>query len=645
MEKDFIFASTFASGGQAFELQQRHCTAGVPGYGAVSGGLCRKRRWARQPALRSRPLHVAYAAFQAGDAVQLKSDGKWYDAVVDYTSNDGMITAHFSQDDFVYHCRPSIWRVPRSYLTLSKLLVGQRLSGTIVNITGEAVFVDVGAKHPGIVNSRKFSASIAKNFTRQLKCGEQLNVWVLGVTGEDRLELTALDLWGIHASKDQWLKGTVTQVRPYGCLVHVEVPAANAGVDGLLPITDIRQFFVSSAEDLLSVGQQLTVRIIDLDMDNLRVVFSLLPKKDVAAFQNISAADWLRGMVVAVSSSGIYVRLAHPAGGEPQVGFVPASLVRDDPAVKVEDEAKVGQEINVRVHEVDRKLTRLTLSMLPAQDLVWLQDLPPHTWLNGTVQSVHKFGAFVNVNGPDTAGDIRGMVNTGELRPYFVTSTEDEVKVGEQVRVRILDVDDRGHVKLSMKNHTNLTSFVGVSDEHWLQGMVESHYPSGLLVRVQPLQEGEAQLGFVDKDSVRNGFIDRLEDEFPVGQEARVRVVRLANGNMVLSMKPKADWSAFKNISKSYWLTGVVKDVHRQGLMVIVPPPGGGEAQIGLVSPDNVKEGVGADFTKEFRVGQQVKVRALAVNSSLDRLDLTMKEALPGMVAGTGVRDNLPEDF
>jgi len=134
--------------------------------------------------------------------------------------------------------------------------------------------------------------------------------------------------------------------------------------------------------------------------------------------------------------------------------------------------------------------------------------------------------------------------------------------------------------------------------------------------------------------NVRKGLVGDLEEEFAVGQHVQVRVLGADadTGVLHLSMKPKADLSAFLDVPGSQWLQGVVTDAEEAvGLALAVPVPGGGQPQEGFVPAHAVPEG-GA------QVGQQVRVRIHRVNEEKDRLDLTMKADPPGVGLFEGVQ-------
>ncbi|CAE7437434.1 PETs [Symbiodinium natans] len=89
---------------------------------------------------------------------------------------------------------------------------------------------------------------------------------------------------------------------------------------------------------------------------------------------------------------------------------------------------------------------------LEDQDVSSLLDVSPETWFTGTVDHAAPFGVFVKISFPDKSGEGMGLVHVSEMRDGYVGDPEAEVDAGQQVQVRVIQVDpDTKRISLSMK--------------------------------------------------------------------------------------------------------------------------------------------------------------------------------------------------
>eukprot|EP00440_Ansanella_granifera_P031216 gb/GFBE01033894.1/.p1 GENE.gb/GFBE01033894.1/~~gb/GFBE01033894.1/.p1 ORF type:complete len:465 (+),score=150.17 gb/GFBE01033894.1/:1-1395(+) len=190
-------------------------------------------------------------------------------------------------------------------------------------------------------------------------------------------------------------------------------------------------------------------------------------------------------------------------------------------------------------------------------DLTPFQDLSPDDWQDGVVARTAPFGAFVTVTLPG-GEQADGLVHISQLRDGFVDNVEDEVSIGQEVKVRVQSVDTgAGKMSLSMKEGfgggggggggfrepVDLTPFQDVAPDTWLTGKVARCAPFGAFVTVT-LEDGKSADGLVHITQIRDGFVESVEDELSIGQEVQVRVesVDAGAGKMSLSMKQPSDY-------------------------------------------------------------------------------------------------------
>jgi len=368
----------------------------------------------------------------------------------------------------------------------------------------------------------------------------------------------------------QEYQGTVRSVRDFGAFVDI-----GAEADGLLHISAISTDRIEDIYAALEEDQEVKVWISGLRDDGKFGVTMIEGRtdgggggrrveSDVSAFDGVSPNDWFEGEVVGVQTFGAFVVLTAEDGTEAQ-GLVHVSAIADTFVENIDDYAKVGQQVKVRVQSVDVDANRMSLSMKDSfggdggggfggsrepADLSAFEAVGPEEWLTGTVARCASFGAFVNVKAPSGA-TADGLVHITQIRDGFVESVEEELQSGQEVKVREISVDTfSGKMSLSMKEEgegfgggggesADLTAFEGISSDEFLTGTVARCASFGAFVSVKAPDSDATADGLVHITQIKDGFVENVEDELEVGQEVQVRVVSVDTGagKMSLSMK------------------------------------------------------------------------------------------------------------
>jgi small subunit ribosomal protein S1 len=232
------------------------------------------------------------------------------------------------------------------------------------------------------------------------------------------------------------LEGTVKKVTLSGAIVDVGAP-----VDGLLHISDLGQKRVTRTSDVLSEGEAITVWVKRLDLSGGRLSLTMVEPPRYT-WGDLKPGLHAEGKVVRLEKFGAFVDI-----GAETDGLVHVSEMGKGRVGKPSDVVSEGDVIGVWIKEADRKSRRISLTMLEPPD-VDIRSLEADTVLHGRVVRLESFGAFVDIGaGRD------GMVHVTEMGRGYVGSPSDIVSVGDEVEVRVLDVDPRrGRISLSMKD-------------------------------------------------------------------------------------------------------------------------------------------------------------------------------------------------
>ena len=328
---------------------------------------------------------------------------------------------------------------------------GQIVEGTVVKVDRDEVLLDIGYKSEGVIPARELSIRNDVDPAEIVDLGETVEALVL--TKEDKEGRLILSkkraqyerAWGkIEEIKEAEgvVSGPVIEVVKGGLILDI-------GLRGFLPASLVELRRVRDLQPY--VGRSLEAKIIELDKNRNNVVLSRrawleeTQKEQREEFlDNLKPGEVRTGTVSSVVNFGAFVDL----GG--MDGLVHVSELSwkhvDHPGSVVQ----VGDEIQVQVLEVDLDRERISLSLKATQQDPWQEFATNHRvgeLVYGRVTKLVPFGAFVQV------GDgIEGLVHISEMSAHHVELPEQVVTPGEELWVKIIDLDlQRRRISLSIK--------------------------------------------------------------------------------------------------------------------------------------------------------------------------------------------------
>lgn len=147
------------------------------------------------------------------------------------------------------------------------------------------------------------------------------------------------------------------------------------------------------------------------------------------------------GKVVKTTLAGAVIDL-----GEGRLGVIPISQLRKDPVRRVEEIVKEGDQVEAWIRRVDEERGRVELTLIEPLGLEW-REIKKDMVVKGKISKLEKFGAFVELG-----AERPGLLHVSEMSHDYVRRPEDVVAVGQEVEVKVLDVNRRKkQIKLSMK--------------------------------------------------------------------------------------------------------------------------------------------------------------------------------------------------
>lgn len=344
--------------------------------------------------------------------------------------------------------------------------VGDQVTGKVISIGKDAVFVDVGGKAEGVLERAQVSDPEDKLL---VKLGDTIEARVVADAGgaltlrvklggrgpEARAELQQAQEFGIP------VEGLVTEVVKGGVAVDV------AGVRGFCPASQIDVRFV---DDLATyIGQKLLFRITRYEPRNLVLSRRALLEEDNAKLavetrKKIEPGAVLRGKVVGFKPFGAFIDL----GGIE--GMLHVSELGYARVEKPEDMLSLGQEVDVAVLRIEPgdKGERISLSLKALASDPWRETaatLVEGARVKGKITRLQPFGAFVEL-----APAVEGLVHISELGAgRRINHPKEVVSVGQEIEAVVLSIDlERHRIGLSMASSTdgNAEDIAAVAKSH-----------------------------------------------------------------------------------------------------------------------------------------------------------------------------------
>jgi small subunit ribosomal protein S1 len=329
---------------------------------------------------------------------------------------------------------------------------GDLVEGTVVKVDRDEVLLDIGYKSEGVIPAKELSIRQDLDPSEVVKVGDTFEALVLQKEDkEGRLILSKKRALYERAwsrieeimHRGGTIKGPVIEVVKGGLILDI-------GLRGFLPASLVELRRVRDLHPY--VGQELECKIIELDRNRNNVVLSRRAYLEESQsegrkkfLESLKKGERRRGVVSSIVNFGAFVDIGGGVDGLVHVSELSWKHV-DHPSEMV----AVGQEVDVEVLDVDLERERVSLSLKATQEDPWREFERKHQTgeiIAGTVTKLVPFGAFVRVG-----EGIEGLVHISELSEQHVESPDQVVQVGEDVRVKVVDVDvARRRISLSTR--------------------------------------------------------------------------------------------------------------------------------------------------------------------------------------------------
>ena len=337
--------------------------------------------------------------------------------------------------------------------TVKRIRPGQMITGTVLQIVDGEVFVNIGYKADGVIPKGEFSADPEVRAEDVVKEGDSIDVEVLMVNdGEGNVRLSRKNVEGRKLMDEMFtedvegktFEAVVKEVVKGGLISDIN------GVRAFIPASHVSTKYVENLNDY--VGKTIKVKVLEADKAKKRIVASI-KQVLIEEAKAAKAAKW-DALVVGEKVHGV-VRRITDFGAFVDIGGIDGLVHVTDCAwgrVKHPSDAlSIGQEIEVLILRVDREKEQIGLGYKQLQPKPWTkaaEKYPVGSIVEGKVVRIVPFGAFVALE-----PTIDGLIHISQVGIHRIEKVEDEIKVGDVVRCKVLDVNvEAKRISLSRKD-------------------------------------------------------------------------------------------------------------------------------------------------------------------------------------------------
>ncbi len=396
---------------------------------------------------------------------------------------------------------------------------GDLVTGTVVQVERDEVLLDIGYKSEGVIPARELSIRKDANPADIVQLGDEIEALVLQKEDKDgRLILSKKRAAYERAWNDiekkfesgENVEGEVIEVVKGGLILDI-------GLRGFLPasLVDLRR-----VKDLhMFLGDRLESRVIEMDRNRNNVVLSrrVVLEEDRKQERQDILNKLVKGMILpgtvsSIVDFGAFVDL----GGID--GLVHISELSWSHVNHPSEVVAVGDKVEVQVLDVDLSRERISLGLKQTQDDPWKQlvkEFQIGAIMDGKVTKIVPFGAFVEIG-----NNVEGLVHISEMARGHVEKPEDVVNVGDDIKIKIQDVDmERRRISLSIRaanEELGLPDAIPYVPEEGEEGAESAESAEA----IEAIEEGEAIEAMAAEDGAEIEQVEVIETVVEEAPEA-----------------------------------------------------------------------------------------------------------------------------
>ena len=330
---------------------------------------------------------------------------------------------------------------------------------------------------------------------------------------------------------NQIRKGIVKNITDFGAFIDL------GGIDGLLHITDMSWGRISHPSEMLELGQEVEVMILDIDYDKERVSLGLKQKTknpwdEVETKYPVGST--VKGRIVNIMPYGAFVEIEQGVEGLIHV----SEMSWTKRVTKAGDIVSVGEEVEAVVLDIDKEGKKISLGLRQKTRNPWevlAEKYPAGSRIKGKVRNMTSYGAFVEIE-----NDIDGMIHVSDMSwTRKINNPNEMLKVGDEVEAVILDIDpQQQRISLGLKQieedpWANINDLYKIGDV--VTGKVTKITTFGAFIELTHKIDGLVHISQISKDRV-----EKVKDKLSLGQEIEARVIKIDRDERRIGLSIKA---------------------------------------------------------------------------------------------------------
>ena len=324
------------------------------------------------------------------------------------------------------------------------------VEGTVILVNRDEAFVDIGYKQEIPIPKRELRYPAPESAEDVVKVGDVIKVFVVSMGGENGAVLSKVKadkfaawevLQGI-TERQETVEAEITNVVKGG------VVAAVQGLRAFIPASQVDLGFVKDLQ--VYVGQTVTAFPLECDPKKQRLVLSRRKileeeraQKQEQLFSTLEAGQTLKGVVKRLVDYGAFIDIGG-VDGLAHISDLSWNRVKHPSEV-----LEAGQELDVKVKNIDAEAGRISLSVKETMPDPWLEKAEKYTEgsvITGTIIKLTDFGAFMEIE-----PGFDGLIPMGELATKRINRADEAVELHQEVSVKILHIDmKRKRISLSI---------------------------------------------------------------------------------------------------------------------------------------------------------------------------------------------------
>jgi len=327
--------------------------------------------------------------------------------------------------------------------------------------------------------------------------------------------------------------GVVKNITEYGAFVDL------GGIDGLLHITDMAWRRVRHPSEVVTVGQELSAKVLKFDAEKNRVSLGIKQLGDDpwhGVSRRYPSNTRLFGKVTNIADYGAFVEIEPGIEGLVHVSEMDWTNKNVHPSRVVQ----LGDEVEVMVLEIDEDRRRISLGMKQCKPNPWEEfsmNAKKGDKVKGQIKSITDFGVFIGL-----AGNIDGLVHLSDLS-WSVPGEEAvrNYKKGDETEAMVLSIDvERERISLGIKQLDGdpFTVFVATNDKNSIvKGTVKSIDAKGAVIALEG--EGDVE-GYLRASEVARDRVEDIRTHLKEGDAVTAMVINIDRKNRTINLSIKA---------------------------------------------------------------------------------------------------------